>query len=457
MNKLVPKFLVGGSTELKLNKRLNAFDAYGNPNGLRNPLLSAPPETSAPKLPATSTPAPLNFGNTGIASAPVKLPPVKAPEVAIPQATIDPNAINKNIGNIASGIGKNASAEGKAGAISAGVDLTAIAGKYLINKNIKSTDSANKKGNALWASTVVDRTSQGATLGSVAGPYGTIIGAAVGAIEGTVEGGIKKKKMVAADRKAQAIAKAQTLKNNADFKKASIQYQDMMTSNAVMSAKKGGLLKYKKGNELVGKPVAKAPTKKLKDTPIFALGGSLKIRSLQDLSEDEIKMFSEKLQKVKDQEGFLALTQEFSLDPEEVTQVLQTQQEQSSQPIYKKGGKMKLKAKKCACEHKPKPMMFRRGGSLDLEKSNVIVDGPSHGEFNNTGVKGDKGLPIVKNGHKIAEIESGELIINKESSDKIQQLRKEAAKGNEKAKEDLGKLLHEELAKNTYDYTTLLD
>lgn len=101
-----------------------------------------------------------------------------------------------------------------------------------------------------------------------------------------------------------------------------------------------------------------------------------------------------------------------------------------------------------------KPMLFRRGGKLDVKKTNVIVDGPSHEEFNNTGVKGDKGLPIVKGKTKIAEIESDELLLNKDTSQEVEKLVAKYEKTKDiKVKEKLGKLLDKELSNNTYDYS----
>ena len=108
--------------------------------------------------------------------------------------------------------------------------------------------------------------------------------------------------------------------------------------------------------------------------------------------------------------------------------------------IYKKGGKLIPR--------------FRRGGELDLEKENVILDGPSHDDHNKTGVKGDKGLPVVNKGTKVAEIESLELILNKNSSVKLENLAKEYKKtGDVKILNKIGEVMKKEINDNTYDYS----
>lgn len=100
---------------------------------------------------------------------------------------------------------------------------------------------------------------------------------------------------------------------------------------------------------------------------------------------------------------------------------------------------------------------FRRGGALDEAKENVILDGPSHDDHNNTGVKNDKGLPVVKKGIKIAEIESLELVLNKTASDKIKKLKTEYDKtGEESILKEIGDLMKKELKDNTYDYSKKL-
>jgi len=529
MNKLVPKF-ANGNTKLTPNGRLNAFDAYGNPNGLRNPLLNTPEKINTELLPRSAvaeiTPT-TGVDSTKTPSAPVVLPKPSY-DTGLPNLdTAKVNqAISQNSGAIlatgkataealraakaakatadalkAANAAKNIGTTGAAGAqvgtaaakgaataatgatsaavgavTSLGLSLAGtglgIAGQAMENKSFKRR---NLKGYGVSqvAEYAGKGLSAGSAIGGLFGAPGALIGGAIGTAAGAIGGGIygmwnKKKVLKGRDEADKFIADANAF-NNSRYKMDTIKYNDIQNSRNAMQYKRGGILKYKR-EESIGKPVANIPTKKkLKDTPIFALGGTMQsFLDPNSLPEEEQQQLigllqndfaeQQKTGKPLDMDGLTNIASKYNLDPQWLVEMLQAQQEQSSQPTYKKGGKMKLKAKvkSCNCGCSDKPMMFRRGGSLDLEKSNVIVDGPSHGEFNNTGVKGDKGLPIVKNGHKIAEIESGELIINKESSDKIQQLRKEAIKGDAKAKENLGKLLHEELAKNTYDYTTLL-
>jgi hypothetical protein len=115
----------------------------------------------------------------------------------------------------------------------------------------------------------------------------------------------------------------------------------------------------------------------------------------------------------------------------------------TSGQVFKKGGVLIPK--------------FRRGGALDEAKENVILDGPSHDDHNNTGVKNDKGLPVVKKGVKIAEIESLELVLNKTASDKIKKLKAEYDKtGEESILKEIGDLMKKELKDNTYDYSKKL-
>lgn len=112
----------------------------------------------------------------------------------------------------------------------------------------------------------------------------------------------------------------------------------------------------------------------------------------------------------------------------------------SNSGVYKNGGKLIPK--------------FRRGGELDLEKENVILDGPSHDDHNRTGVKGDKGLPVVNRGTKVAEIESLELILNKNSSVQLEKLVNQYKKtGDAKILNKIGEVMKKEINDNTYDYS----
>lgn len=97
---------------------------------------------------------------------------------------------------------------------------------------------------------------------------------------------------------------------------------------------------------------------------------------------------------------------------------------------------------------------FKRGGKTGVLKDNIIAAGPTHGQKNCTGVKGDKGLAIVANGEKEYEIEKEELILNLKATEQAERI----CKRYKRDKEDkhlvaLGKLMNRELLNNTYDYT----
>jgi len=97
--------------------------------------------------------------------------------------------------------------------------------------------------------------------------------------------------------------------------------------------------------------------------------------------------------------------------------------------------------------------IFRRGGEVDVQKRNVIVDGPSHDEDNNTNIKGDRGIPVVIDGKKVIEIESEELVFHEGAMAKIHALKLRVEKGDDSARVELDTLIKEELLNNTYDYT----
>jgi len=150
-----------------------------------------------------------------------------------------------------------------------------------------------------------------------------------------------------------------------------------------------------------------------------------KIKTENDAENDKIAAEKKKfLTRAQDQNTYFNLSNQAS----------------NSSNIYKTGGKLIPK--------------FRRGGVLDLEKENVILGGPSHDDHNKTGIKGDKGLPVVKKGVKVAEIESLELVLNKKSSVEIEKLTKEyKSTGDSKILDKIGKVMKKEINDNTYDYS----
>lgn len=315
-----------------------------------------------------------------------------------------------------------------------GVGAVAEAGKAFGNTKIN-----NKKEDAGYS---LRGASKGANIGASIGSFipglGTLVGAGIGAgvgsITGLIKGKRKMKERKRQERKDETERKAYNtkikgIKRREIGKGADIDsYQKLLTAAGQYSNggkirfKKGGILKYSDLNvkesisylDSLVEPEEKEPSK------IFRLkkGGSVKLKPLKKTNK--------------------------------VTK------------MYKKGGGMSKSGGGCGCsscmksaKHGGTPK-FRRGGKLDVAKQNVILDGPSHDQKNNTGVAGDKGLPIVKNGEKVAEIESNELVLNAEASKKIDVLKRKIKSGDDKAKEELANLLQKELGENTYDYNKSL-
>jgi hypothetical protein len=370
--------------------------------------------------------------------------------------------------------------------------------------------------------------SWGGTLGSVIPGLGTLIGAgigaAVGGIAGGIAGAIQKKKILRTRENEKKAVEEQNKAIEARNQVLAGRTQDLVnqqrymqdSENLVQAAKNGGLLvaryNFKQENKInLVKPVEN----NLRDVQVFKMGGSMQAEeyinfaSLEDKQKEEYLMAVQTM--TEEGEDIETISTKTKLHPKVVYSLqkfLAKQQERMNQykkggkvtfhkdgskiiknfskpvssdieetsfskpisvnaDIMRKGGKVKLMKKKvasCSCGCTPK---FRRGGQLDIVKQNVIIDGPSHDDFNNTGVKGDKGLPVVKmsgggKAFKVAEIEKNELVLNKEASEKLEKLRKKLRslkKGSEeynKIKEAIGELLHSELQDNTYDYSNLM-
>jgi len=225
-------------------------------------------------------------------------------------------------------------------------------------------------------------------------------------------------------------------------------------------------------SETSGKQVEPVkPETTLNDKPLFKLqmGGSMVSpeTTTDEMMKQKITVVAQLMQKgaTEPKQVMKALEgSEFgNMQEDEILGIMKFVTEKMSSnnaPKFKKGGKAKaLMCKKggCACmKCGGKAKMYRRGGELDLGKKNVIVDGPSHDDYNKTGVKKDKGLPVVKDGKKVAEIESKELVIDADSVKKIEQLKKKVASGDEAAKKELADFMYNELKDNTYDYSDLL-
>lgn len=318
----------------------------------------------------------------------------------------------------------------------AGVGVVAEAGRRFGNTKIK-----NGKEDAGYS---LKGASKGANIGAAIGSFipipavGTLVGAGIGAGIGALTGLIKGKREMKKRKKREKSEEIERLSYNKkirgikrrevgkasdiDSYKKLLSAAGQYSNGGMIKFKKGGILKYstlnvKEGmsylNSLV-EPEEKAPSK------IFRLkkGGTVKLKPL-------------KVPKIP-------------------------------KKMYKKGGKVSKSHSGCGCTSCMKSMKdggtpkFRRGGKLDVAKQNVILDGPSHDQKNNTGVAGDKGLPIVKNGEKVAEIESNELVLNAAAVKKIDALKDKIESGDSQAKKDLADLLHKELGENTYDYNKSL-
>lgn len=112
--------------------------------------------------------------------------------------------------------------------------------------------------------------------------------------------------------------------------------------------------------------------------------------------------------------------------------------------MFQQGGKSKLTDKA--------PQAFKQGGQM-----NVIPEGSLHARLHHMedadGLT-KKGIPVVDNeGNQQAEIELNEIIFRKEVTDKLEELSKD---GSNKAAEEAGRILVEEIFENTDDRTGLI-
>lgn len=102
---------------------------------------------------------------------------------------------------------------------------------------------------------------------------------------------------------------------------------------------------------------------------------------------------------------------------------------------------------------------YKEGGKLDEKEHNIIPDGALHARLNHMDNDSytKKGIPVVaKDGDKIeqvAEIERNEIIFTLSVTNKLEELMKD---GSPKAALEAGKLLTEEILRNTTDNTGLL-
>jgi len=98
--------------------------------------------------------------------------------------------------------------------------------------------------------------------------------------------------------------------------------------------------------------------------------------------------------------------------------------------------------------------VFRRGGSIiNQKKRNIIPHGVTHEQENSTGINGDKGIPIVKNGQKVFELEKSEWVLNSDTSkDVVNKVYKYLGNPTDDILIDLGKIVQRELLLGTYSY-----
>jgi hypothetical protein len=336
--------------------------------------------------------------------------------------------------------------------------------------------------------------SLGSTVGSFFGPVGTLIGGGIGGALGAIGGGIygyfNKKKILnqrADEQKKVSEANARIKEENYV---TMTQYRDQLKQKNftdqvnnlgnTMAYKRGGiLLKYADVSDAVIIEETVEP-RKLKNVPIFKMGGEItsteesyvNFEALTD--EDKDKYLQAVYELSQKGEDLVSISKKTKLAPKTVESIQQyfakmveEQSQQAATPEYKKGGKVMLKKKvqSCNCGCTPK---FKRGGTLDLQKQHVIVNGPSHDEYNKTGVKGDRGLPVVKmtkggQASKVAEIESDEFVLSRGPSNELRTLKEKLSSHKDKKspeynkiKEAIAELIYNELANNTYDYSNLM-
>ena len=368
--------------------------------------------------------------------------------------------------------GKMGGAAGVAGAASV---LTDIGGEAL-----------NKSKHEVWGG-MAKGAGKGALIGAnpllvaATGGLSVAAGAVVGATVGGIKGNMDKNKRLSAESKAET---ARLTHNNRvkDLQRKTVgQSQDLAAYQSILNSSDGKTVRYKTGGlmkfgeldvveaqaYLDTLKVAKHKEDgKLYNTPIIKhqLGGPVSAGTDDNTKKLMLKAYEMHQNGSSPQQ----IAETLKLDEPTMKKVMQTviklsANNKGTKPDTSKNLDTTVNATQQFRRGGPifdfnnsKIPSLRRGGPLDVKKQNVIVDGPSHDEHNKTGVNGDRGLPVVRNGKKVAEIESDELVINATSSDDILDLRNKVAAGDKKAKEELGDLLMKELGENTYDYNKKL-
>lgn len=263
--------------------------------------------------------------------------------------------------------------------------------------------------------------STGSSIGSMFGPMGSVIGGAAGAVAGAVGSLFGKKK-----RDKKAAEKATDFVNQRRQEEEGIKMSKNAALRNFYSNKTSNYMSQAEslygGN---GKTVGIARRGGILYSPVQVL--------LYDNNIPLPKVYS-------------------SITPEKIRKAT-------------KGAKVKLEEKVILCSRVDKSCalrkrseidtpVFRRGGSLKNKfKPNIIPHGVYHEEENRTGVKGDKGLPIVQNKEKMFELEKSEWVLNADTSKWVEDLVKKYQKEpSEDILLQLGAKVREEILNKTYSY-----
>lgn len=408
----------------------------------------------AQRINAISRTSPDGYGNYSGTNVPktgdiTKLVP-RAPEpIPLNTPVPDPAGLMKNMPEMPGAKGKSKISPK---AMAAGIGIASAAaqmgGKALTNNKNEIAGGA------------LSGAGQGASMGMALGPIGAAVGAVVGAGVGAIAGKRKQDKRTAGEFVADAAKKREkrlmgNLKNQTIGQQEDLAaYQSIVgRAGKTASYESGGLLRYSEVNM---------------DTAREYLARLVKERAITKHQQG-----GKVSEEVNQTEKLLSIAYDMFKDgktPKQIATALKVD-EKTFKIIMNKVVQMKNKPKsedtKLNTTGMGSPtMMFkeggpvfdfnmkslRRGGPIDINKQNVIVDGPSHDDLNKTGIKGDKGIPVVHKGIKIAEIESKELVINAKAMNEIEKLKKKIESGDDDVMEKLGELLVEELGGNTYDY-----
>lgn len=343
-------------------------------------------------------------------------------------------------------------------AMGAGIGIGAaaanIGGSYLENNKQEVAGSALKGA------------AQGASMGMVAGPIGAIVGGVVGAGAGALQGSAKKSEREAMEFKTEAARKLHNLKMEKLRNQTIGRGEDLAAYQSIVNStgktgsyRSGGLLRY---YEVDMDEARKYIERLVKERSVTkhqiggTIGGTVDNKLEEPSNTDKLLSIAYKM--ITEGKSPKEIAEALKVDEKTFRLIMGQAIKLKSPPIpgetplsitpdntmgsYRSGGPI----------FNFNIRSLRRGGPLDVIKQNVIVNGPSHDDLNKTGVKGDKGIPVVHKGIKVAEIESKELVINAGAMSEIERLRKEFEAGNKEVIDKLGELLIAELGENTYDY-----